>query len=150
MTNWSAERLVKEHEGRRLSVYVDSRGFRTVGYGHRLEGSGLAGAPAPTPPWSGTARGPTAPAGVRLRELRQHPAGAPPPSSRWGCATGGYVNSSSTQRAPSATVRVGRPAAASSARRSLSHSSRCAGCSRAAATASAGFDSGGNPRVRSV
>lgn len=36
MTNWSAERLVKEHEGRRLSVCVDSRGFRTVGYGHRL------------------------------------------------------------------------------------------------------------------
>ena len=50
MTNWSAERLVKEHEGRRLSVYVDSRGFRTVGYGHRLEGAGLAGAVAAITP----------------------------------------------------------------------------------------------------
>ena len=30
--------MVKEHEGRRLDVYIDSEGYKTVGYGHLIDG----------------------------------------------------------------------------------------------------------------
>lgn len=42
----TTEQLIRSHEGRRLEVYVDSRGFRTIGWGHRLLGPGLPAAVA--------------------------------------------------------------------------------------------------------
>jgi lysozyme len=38
----SVHELIEKHEGRRKKVYKDSRGFRTIGVGHNIDGKGLS------------------------------------------------------------------------------------------------------------